>query len=582
MKLWKYFLNLSVCFSVAFAPSLSLAAVNSQNEQTKVIRDSFKKMDYKAGADIGPWLSKNSNNIHYKMRTMLDRLHKSNPNITLPHVEFSDYELNGKSFTKMIFKFDKKQEVIDIHQVGEKIVFSVGGSDFTYEDIYYDGALTAGDLNPMLTLEQLEKANGVNKQAAANYQTKMRDLINALASYSEQAQPEVSKQFSYVDFVLSTAYATESDRTCVIAGNFSEISKKGYCGGEDVNKKNLYCDGPKKSFKCNPLVYGFQDDNKPVCVPFNPQGIPSIYVSQGCNEKFKLNDEASREKFVQSILRNKDKMDVNEEGDFYKNLRSHITQATQKCGISETVLNDHIKNGKTQDFNDDDFLKGFPEHKAKKKDGGTFDYNQGHRTACKFLMNRLLLAKQAADCSQERALASESPSKDEKAKQGKECSVVTVDVVGQKVTNNDDPKKCIELEKQAQQVSADLADGKILLNDPRVQEITEKHSTYVCAFAWAPVAPEAKVAAVAKKPVEKKDTNACTETTTRKWVCAIGAFALLAWLMSRGQGGSRVATAITPVVPVTPTLPPMTVGKGGETQSSTSPNNRPAAAKGTN
>ena len=573
MGLGKLFLNFGLCFLLGFSPALTYAAAAEQNLQASLLKDYYKRLDYKAGGDVDQWLNKNSNQMHFKMRVMLQKLHMAHPNLKLPSIEFSDYEVGGKTVTRMILKFDKEQQVVDVRKSGDKLVLNAGGQDFTYEDIYYNNILDAGDMNPMLNQEQLKRASEVNFSAAVNYQKEFRNLVGSLASFSEQDQPEVQKQFSYVDWILQTAYATEKDGECIVGGNFTMIAKNGYCGGGAG--KDLYCEGSsKKGFSCNALVYGLSPEGKNFCVPVQPNKSPATYVSDSCNSHYPLTSNDSQKKYIDSVLKS-----YGPEAEFYKKLNDHIQSAGKKCGVAQDSLNNHIKEGakegRIKTYEEADFLKAFPAHSAKNKKGEKFDYNQGHRTACKFLMNRLLLAKQAADCSEKRTLAADSPDAKEKSEANKDCNIPMVAVVGQPVTENTDPLICKKVEEQSKVVASDVQSGKIKLSDPRVQQITADRETHQCAFDWPPKEPEAKpvVTAVAPK-VEKEDKNWCTESTSHKWTCGLGILALLAWLF-RDKGGNGATVAST--TPLTP--PPMTVGKPGESMvPNQRPTNRPAAA----
>jgi hypothetical protein len=569
----------TVSMAIGFAPTVSLAAQKKATEdQTSTIKGFYKSTGYKGGGDIGEWAAKNTSKMHYKMRMLLQRLHYAHPDQKLPQMDFSEFQKDGKTYTRLILKDGKQQQIFDVYKNKDQMIFKKDGVAFSYDDIYYADPLEFEGVSPMLTLDQLQRASEVDPRAAADYQAKFRDFMNAMTVLTNLADGETPK-FSYVNFILQTAYASESDKLCVTGGNLTKLGttvSPGYCGADD---KTVLCTGSKRDqFRCNPLVYGFAADGGEICIPKNAKEKPAVYVSRGCNAVYDLTDSSAKEKFVSSILNNRTKLGIDEPADFYKKLQDHIKSASHYCGLPANTIEDRIREGNVNSFKPEDFEKAFPKRSAKSK-GKNFDYNEGHRTACSYLMNRLVLTQQAASCSQRKVLAKESPLSSESANFQKICDVAVVAGPVAAVTADTPIDRCEDLQKRSEDLKTEYEVGRVPLSDAKTRfaalESEKKNLPSCTLYPWLPTTEVQKPAAPViqaknvstKEPQPKKSSsNICFANIGQKIGCAIVVAAIACKLLKIGPCSEKSKPA------------PMPVGKPGEAQGTGSSTTRPAPA----
>lgn len=400
------------CISNTFAAGTTTA--------TQTITSAVKESKISESATLLEWVHSKNLSLHDKVKDRLTEMALQNPTFKIPKIEISSYKNAGIDYTRVILKDKKESVVIDVREKDGKFIYKINGHDKTFEDMYYSDFLDNDNLNPQLSVKNLDKVFKANPKSAAYYQNKMRDLLNSVTEVKELSQIGVPKQVSYIDFILSTAYASYADGTCIVAGNMTKFDQrapakdKNICG---LNDKSIQGTCSAGQFSCNPLIYGFTDAGAASCVP-REKSLPAVYVSDKCNQLHNLEGDSDGKKgeaFVASVLKNKEKLNLKTEEDFYTQLTAQIASAGKSCdpNFDQVMFMDKVKSRIVTKYDEKDFLKGFPPVLVKDKSnrGKQIDLAQGHRTACAYMMNRLVLAKKASACAELHKLAADSPNK---------------------------------------------------------------------------------------------------------------------------------------------------------------------------
>ncbi len=510
-----------------FCISNTFAAGTTSTTQT--ITTAVKESKISESATLLDWVHSKNLSLHEKVKDRLTEIALQNPNFKIPKIEISSYKNAGIDYTRVILKDKKESIVIDVREKDGKFIYKINGHDKTFEDMYYSDFLDNDNLNPQLSVKNLDKVYQANPKTAAYYQNKMRDLLNSVTEVKELSQIGVPKQVSYIDFILSTAYASYADGTCIVAGNMTKFDQrappkdKNICGLSDKSVQGSCLAG---QFSCNPLIYGFTDAGAASCVP-REKSLPAVYVSDKCNQLHNLEGDSDGKKgeaFVASVLKNKDKLNLKTEEDFYTQLTAQIASAGKSCDpeFDQVKFMDKVKSRIVTKYEEKNFLKGFPPVMVNDKNnrGKQIDLAQGHRTACAFMMNRLVLAKKASACAELHKLAADSPEKADREILGKSCgeavevAAVVPNAAAQALppppppAKDDGKDKCAELSGL---IAKEKSEG---INEAEQGKLKEEGALSKCGLARVvPTAPPA--AAVVK------EEHWCKQSGLKTFACAL-------------------------------------------------------------
>lgn len=516
-----------------FALSNSFAA--GVPTTTQGVTTAFKESKINESANLLDWVRSSNLHLHDKVKSRLTELALQNPKFKMPKVEVNGFKNAGVDYARIIFKYSKESIVVDVHEQDGKYIFRINGKDKTFEDLYYSDLLDNDNLNPQLTVDTLDKVFKANPKTAAYYQNKMRDLLNSVTEVKELSQIGVPKKISYIDFILSTAYASYADGTCIVAGNMTRFDERAPAKDRNIcglNDKSVQGSCTGGQFSCNPLIYGFTDAGSAQCVP-REKTLPAVYVSDKCNQLYNLEGDTDGKKgeaFVASVLKNKEKLSLKTEDDFYSKLTEQIASAGKSCdsAFDELMFMDKVKSRVVTKYEEKDFLKGFPPVliKDKKEKGKQIDLALGHRTACAFMMNRLVLAKKASACAELQKLAADSPDKTDRDILRRSCGeivepdpapVVAVVATLAPPVKDDGKEKCAQL---AALIAKEKGEG---VSEAEQAQLKDAGALSKCNLVRVTPANPQQAEATADPHKEK---NWCKESTAKTIAC-IAPFVLI-------------------------------------------------------
>lgn len=371
---------------------------------------------------IAQWIKKNRAYYHPKVAELASQWAAKNPNMKMPKVKMTSFNgENGQETTRLVFQEKKESTTVDIVTQGDKVTMSIDGKKYSYNDLYYDGALEAAASSPQVTWNELTRIHKLAPKKAAAYQVQLKKLVNSLTAL-QQGMPIEARKVSFIDLLLEQAHAIPNGTRCIMGG-FATVQKNNSCGGGDARLTAGCATG---QVNCNPVVYGYRN-GKQICV----EKKPATEVSPSCDAIYPIPEK--KQELVDSVIANINSQKPEERdaawANFFKNLESDIQAAGLICDGPdfnfEALKNVVRAEGSTKHFKPDNpkFLERFP----KKLEGGK-DINEHQRIACATVMNRLFYMDQAKTCVRG-SLAEADAGAPQSKKDSPECSYVEAETI---------------------------------------------------------------------------------------------------------------------------------------------------------
>ncbi len=286
------------------------------------------------------------------IRIQMENLIKENPSLTVPKVDVSKIQVNGKQQLQFSFNIPSGSLVlttVNSDKVAYTLVGSINGQtikeDITYElilrahEVIYEQRKELKKEKPIfLTAETIYNLSDKEKKA---YIKKMRALLEATEAvqrstqYKSTSAPKKSVFNYFFEKAIegqSYADAAPSDN-CIIAGNVDGIwdpngtavtdsGQKGVCKPPRPDQ-DATCSAPQ-STTCNPLLYG---DN--ACVPF---------ATPADKSQATVNCGATADPYCKNVLARYKKdlgvnkaLSVDQLNQFLKSMKDKVNQATGDC-----------------------------------------------------------------------------------------------------------------------------------------------------------------------------------------------------------------------------------------------------------